>query len=67
MHAGFKEARDERHRQGALLESVQDDIKPIVEAVSPELEKTTGLQKKLEDHDTKLIQHGLRLTKLESA
>lgn len=67
MRAGFKEVREELHKQGTLLESVQDDLRIVVEATSPEFEKRTELQEKVSDHDAELVQHGLRLTKLENA
>lgn len=66
MRAGFKEVREELHKQGAILESVQDDLKLVVEATSPEFEERTELQEKVSAHDAELVQHGLRLTKLES-
>ncbi len=67
MRTGFKELRDEQRSQGVTLEAIQDDIKLVVEATSPALEKQTVLEEKVEDHDAELVQHNVRLVKLENA
>jgi len=67
MREGFNELRDEQHKQGATLESIQDNLKLIVEATSPEFEKRTEIEQKISDHDNELVQHTIRLNKLEAA
>lgn len=48
-------------------ESIETNIEQILEALTPEVEKITENTLRLNDHDSTLKQHTIRLTALENA
>ena len=62
------EKTDEENRKlGVLLEVLEGKIDSIIEAATPEMEKTSELQLTIDEHKKALTSHDIRLQQLEKA